>query len=92
MPGPTTLFGFIVATLLGAAFHLVMGGDARRLALFLLAGWLGFGLGQILGAILEINLLSIGTLRILPAVVGALIALLVAHILTNNRMRKRSLR
>lgn len=92
MPGPITLFGFIVATLLGATFHLVMGGDARRLALFLLAGWLGFSLGQILGTVLEINLLSIGTLRIVPALIGALIALLMAHIFTNNRMRKRSLR
>lgn len=92
MPSPNTLFGFIIATLLGAAFHLVMGGDARRLALFLLAGWLGFSLGQILGTILEINLLSIGTLRIVPAVIGALTALLIAHILTNNRMRKRPLR
>ena len=33
MPGPSIVFSFILATLYGAAFHLVSGGDARRLAL-----------------------------------------------------------
>jgi hypothetical protein len=42
MTVPTAVFGFIVATLFGAGFHLAFGGDMRRLALLLLAGWLGF--------------------------------------------------
>jgi uncharacterized membrane protein YeaQ/YmgE (transglycosylase-associated protein family) len=69
-----------------------MGGDARRLALFLLAGWVGFGLGHVLGTILGINILNIGTLRIVSAVIGALIALLVAHFLTAKRTTKRTAR
>lgn len=85
MPGPTTIFGFILATLFGAVFHLIMGGDARRLALFLLAGWVGFGLGHLLGAIFDVNILNIGTLRILTASMGALVALFVAHLLTSSR-------
>lgn len=90
MPNPTTTFGFILATLLGALFHLIMGGDARRLALFLLAGWIGFGLGHLLGAVFGVSLLSIGTLRMFTASIGALIALIVAHILTSDRNRKPS--
>ena len=92
LPGPTTTFGFIIATLFGALFHLIMGGDARRLALFLLAGWVGFGLGQLLGAVFGINILNIGTLRIFSASVGVVIALFVAHFLTSNRTRKQSIR
>lgn len=92
MPGPTTVFGFILATMFGAVFHLIMGGDARRLALFLLAGWLGFGLGHLLGTILDINILNIGTLRIVTASVGAVVALFVAHILTSDRKRKQPTR
>lgn len=69
-----------------------MGGDARRLALFLLAGWVGFGLGHLLGTILNINILNIGTLRIVSATVGALIALLVAHFLTAKRTSNRTAR
>lgn len=89
MPGTTLTFAFIVATLLGAVFHLIVGGDARRLALFLLAGWLGFAIGHIVGVSLEIDLLNIGTLRVFPAVVGALITLVVALLLTAQRPRKR---
>ena len=89
MPGPTLIFGFIVATLLGAAFHLVFGGDARRLALFLLGGWVGFGLGHVIGVIFGINALNIGTLRIVPASVGALLILTLILILTTKRPRKR---
>ncbi len=82
---PNTIFGFILATLFGAGFHLIVGGDARRLALFLLAGWIGFGLGQLAGALLGISVLSIGALNLLPAGLGALVALLAALLLTANR-------
>jgi uncharacterized membrane protein YeaQ/YmgE (transglycosylase-associated protein family) len=92
LPGPTTTFGFILATLFGAVFHLIMGGDARRLALFLLAGWVGFGLGHLLGTVFGINILNIGTLHIFAAATGAIIALFAAHILTTNRSRSRSTR
>lgn len=87
MPGPTATFGFILATLCGAAFHLVVGGDARRLALFLLAGWVGFLLGHVLGGILGISILTIGMLRVFPALLGALVALVVAQFLTRKRTR-----
>jgi hypothetical protein len=92
LPGPNTTLAFILATLFGAAFHLIMGGDARRLALFLLSGWVGFSLGHLLGVLFEINILNIGTLRIVSASLGALVALVAAHILTSNRTSKRSSR
>jgi uncharacterized membrane protein YeaQ/YmgE (transglycosylase-associated protein family) len=87
VPGPTATFGFILATLCGAVFHLMVGGDARRLALFLLAGWVGFLLGQILGGILGISMLTIGVLRVFPALLGAFVALVVAQFLTRRRIR-----
>jgi uncharacterized membrane protein YeaQ/YmgE (transglycosylase-associated protein family) len=92
MPSPSITFGFIIATLLGACFHLVFGGDARRLAFFLLAGWLGFALGHVLGILFEIDVFKVGSLHMLSAVVGAVIALLVARIMTSNRTRRRSAR
>jgi hypothetical protein len=92
LPGPTTTLGFILATLFGAIFHLIMGGDARRLALFLLAAWLGFGLGHVLGTILGINIFNIGTLRVVTAAFGALVALFVAHFLTSKRTSNRTAR
>jgi uncharacterized membrane protein YjjP (DUF1212 family) len=89
VPGPSITLGFILATLFGAVFHLIFGGDARRLALFLLAGWIGFGLGHMLGVIFSINILNIGTLRMVAASIGALTALAVAYVLTSNRPGKR---
>lgn len=85
MPSPTIALGFILATLYGAAFHLLVGGDARRLAFFLLAGWLGFTLGQFLGVVFAVTIFSIGPLHTFAATLGALIALFVARILTGAR-------
>lgn len=92
MPSPSLTLGIILATLFGAAFHLVFGGDARRLALFLLCGWIGFGLGHILGAAFQMNLLNVGALRAGPAGLGALLALSIAHLLTSRPARKSSAR
>lgn len=84
MPGPSVIFSFLVATLLGSSFHLLAGGDARRLALFLLAGWVGFALGQILGDVLNLTALSIGALHMFSAVSGAVIALLSMWLMTRR--------
>jgi hypothetical protein len=74
-PSPSFVFGFIVATLYGAVFHFIFGGNARRLALYLLAGWLGFLLGQALGGQIGIRFLDIGQIHILSATIGAWLAL-----------------
>lgn len=92
VPSPSIIFSFIVATLYGAAFHLFAGGDARRLALFLLAAWLGFGLGHAVGGVIDIGWAKIGPLHMLPATVGAWIALAVAHVLTHQAPRRKSAR
>ncbi len=88
MPSPSLVFSFVLATLYGAAFHLVSGGDARRLALFLLAAWLGFGLGQSFGEMIGITWLDIGPLHMLVATVGAWLALVVARLLTRQPARR----
>lgn len=89
MPSPSVVFSFILATLYGAAFHVLSGGDARRLALFLLAAWMGFALGQGFGDAIAFSLLDIGALHMLPATVGAWLALVVARILTRQPARRR---
>lgn len=89
MPDPIFTFAFIIATLIGAVFHLIVGGEARRLALFLLMSWLGFALGHSLGISLDIRLLMIGELRIFPAAGGAIFALFIAYIVTSSRAPQR---
>lgn len=89
MLGPVFVFAFTVATLIGASFHLIFGGDARRLALFLLAAWIGFALGHTAGQSFGFDFFSIGELRIVPAVLGALFMVL---IFTTERSQGRSSR
>ncbi|QPC81101.1 hypothetical protein G4Y79_15470 [Phototrophicus methaneseepsis] len=85
MPGPNFVFAFMVATLIGAAFHLIVGGGARQLALYLLSGWIGFTLGQSLGNVLNASILQIGEINIVLASVGALLALIAARVFSSER-------
>jgi uncharacterized membrane protein YjjP (DUF1212 family) len=81
---PTWLLAFTLATLYGAGFHVWQGGGARRLALYLLAGWLGFALGHLLGNALKIQIMMIGALNVITATLGSAIALLAARWLTTS--------
>lgn len=92
MPSPGLVFAFILATLYGVIFHLLWGGDARRLALFLLASWLGFAFGQFLGLVLEIDILRLGGLRTFAATLGAFFALFAVRALTVGQRRRRPTR
>jgi hypothetical protein len=75
------LVGFALSTIYGAGFHLILGGGSRRLALFLLAGWLGFALGHFVGDALGITLLKVGVLNTFAATVGSAVALAAARVL-----------
>jgi hypothetical protein len=80
MSNPSTLLlAVAVATIYGAAFHVWQGGGARRLALYLLAGWLGFTLGHLLGNLLGLHLVMIGELNIFTATLGSALALFLAR-------------
>ena len=85
VPSPTLTLSFILATLYGALFHFLVGGDARRLAFFLAASWLGFALGQGFGLAFGVSVFDIGVLHTFTASFGALLALFAARILTGRR-------
>ena len=85
VPSPSLVLSFILASIFGAAFHILAGGDARRLAFFLIAGWLGFALGQAFGIAFGVNVFDIGVLHTFTATFGSLLALFAARILTGRR-------
>ena len=84
MPSPVFAFAFIVATMLGLGFHVIVGGSARRMVLFVLTSWTGFLLGQYIGDIFAIDALKLGLVRLLPASSCALVLLLFARRLTTE--------
>ena len=81
---PTLLLSFTLATLYGAGFHLWRGGGARRLMLYLLAGWTGFALGHVVGEALSIRVMMIGALNFASATLGSAVALIAAHWLATS--------
>lgn len=70
------ILGFFISIAYGAGFHLLMGGPARRLLLYMGASWLGFALGHVVGDLLDIELLKLGALHLFSASLGAWIALI----------------
>jgi uncharacterized membrane protein YeaQ/YmgE (transglycosylase-associated protein family) len=76
---PTLLLGLILSTLYGALFHLLRGGKAGRLLLYILLSWIGFWLGQFLGNILNLTFDTFGQLHIVLASLGSLIFLAVGY-------------
>jgi len=76
---PVFLISALISTFYGAVFHVWRGGNARRLALFLSAGWIGFGLGQLIGALIGWNIGMLGEVHLIEASAGSLIALLIVN-------------
>ncbi len=80
---PALFLSAVLATLYGAGFHLWQGGSARRLALYLLAAWVGFAVGHIAGNALGLRLWMIGPLNMLAATLGSTLALFAARFLAS---------
>jgi hypothetical protein len=76
---PALLVGALLASLLGASFHLVSGGGLLRLLLDLLLAWLGFWGGHALAAWLGWDFATLGPLRLGAAASGAVLLLLLGY-------------
>jgi hypothetical protein len=76
---PALILAGLLSTAYGAAFHLVVGGRIQRLLLYLLAGWLGFALGQAVGGRWAGGPLQFGEIHIVSATAGSWLALLLAR-------------
>jgi hypothetical protein len=86
IPGAASalVLGFLLASIYGAAFHLVFGGPAKHILLYLGAAWLGFFIGQFVGDFMNFELLKLGKIHLVSASVGAWATLLAAHWLTGQ--------
>jgi hypothetical protein len=81
IPGSASGFvlGILLASIYGAAFHLIFGGTIKRVILYLAAAWLGFFIGQFLGDFMNFEFLKLGKIHLVSASVGAWIMLLLAY-------------
>lgn len=79
MTAPAFIFSFLLASLLGAAFHFWKGGSGGRLLLNLVLAWLGFFLGNWLAGIWQISFLMIGPVSGGFGVLGSLVLLIAVN-------------
>ena len=75
MTFPSLLLGCVIAALLGALAHLILGGGLGRLVLFIIIGLVAFWFGHALGNIMDFHFLSVGAIRLGAALPITLIAL-----------------
>lgn len=78
------ILGFILATLYGAGFHLIIGGKPRLIVVYLLASWLGFFFGHFVGNFFGIDTFKLGAVYLLTASLGSWLFLVVSWILTGR--------
>jgi hypothetical protein len=76
---PALLFGLLVSTLMGAAFHLWKGGSLGRLLLYLILAWIGFWSGHMLGNNLGWTFGSIGPLRFGMAILVGIVTIFAGY-------------
>ena len=92
------LLGITLATFMGAAFHLLRGGSIHRLGLHLLASNLAFFIGHLLSELIQWRFIRIGAINLFPAILAALIALILTATLAGeepeieNKKRRRKRR
>ena len=79
MTVPSLLLGFIISTIYGLGFHLLRGGGAGRLLLYLIVSWIGFWLGHYAANQLKWTFASIGPLHLGLASVVSIIFLFLGH-------------
>jgi len=85
---PAFLFGILVSTLMGAAFHLWKGGGFNALLIDLVVSWVGFWLGHIAGVTAGLSIGTVGPLRLGSAIVGAIIFLSLGYWLFQEEQPK----
>jgi hypothetical protein len=76
---PAILLGVVLSSLYGALYHLVRGGTGKRLVAYLIAGWVGFWAGHLVGDIFGITFFSVGPIRLGMATILALVALFLTN-------------
>jgi hypothetical protein len=75
MTVPAILFGLLLSTLYGAAFHFWRGGSLGKLLLYILLSWFGFWTGHGISSATKMSFGDVGPLHFGMATLGSIIFL-----------------
>jgi hypothetical protein len=67
LSSPALILSIIMASAYGALFHVWKGETAQDLLIYLAAGLVGFGLGQLVGNTLDLGIFMIGQVHAVEA-------------------------
>ena len=76
---PALIFGIVLSTVYGAAFHFWKGGSLQKLFLYIVLAWLGFWIGNSIGRLIGWSFAVVGTLNTGMATLGSAIFLFVGE-------------
>jgi hypothetical protein len=63
MTFPALIFGILLSSAYGTAFHFWKGGSLKRLLLYVILAWFGFWAGHLLGAALGWSFAAVGPIN-----------------------------
>lgn len=73
---PSLVFSALLSTACGLIFHILRGGNLIRLFVLLIAAWIGFAIGQLIGSLTDWPLLRVGEVYVLHGLIGSIIAMI----------------
>ncbi len=76
---PYLLLSLLLGTTYGVLFHIWRGKTIKDMLLYLLAGVIGFGLGQLLGEMMALDFMRVGPLHLIEASAVSWVSLFLAH-------------
>jgi hypothetical protein len=89
MTFPAIIFGIVLSTIYGTAFHFFKGGSLNRLFLYIILSWLGFWSGHYVGGALGWSFAAAGPLNAGMATLGSVIILFVGEWLSRVEITNR---
>ena len=75
MTFPGLILGILISSIFGTLLHLIRGGGAGHMLLYLTMAWIGFWGGHALGVRWELEFFSMGPLHLGTALLGCFIGL-----------------
>jgi len=81
---PAFFFGSLIALLIGSIFHFIVGGNIKKLILYLVLSSLGFWIGNLVANQFNWNWFPLGIINLGGSLSGAFILMAVGHWLSSN--------
>jgi hypothetical protein len=78
---PALWLSVVIAVVCSVLFYAWRGGGARQLGRDVVAGLLGFGAGQLIGAYLQLDLPRLGEIQVAASIAGAVFALFIGRLI-----------